>query len=174
MKHKTTHKRRKKSHKGLSGHGTRRKRSKGFLGDAMSGANLKNSVINSGLGALGGAGSTVGSKITNTLTNGNVIANILVGFGIGFVASAFGAPKIGIGYSGGATALALSGGLKDGNAEFADDDALEEGEIYQTEDGQLVRMLNDGSTEYLSEEEVQYLNDENLIYPSYGTMNAFQ
>lgn len=168
-------KRSRKRSKGLSA-GTaprRRRRSKG-LSEVISGANLKNSAINSALGAAGGAAATVGSKLTNTLTKGNVIMNILVGFTIGLGASAMGAPKLGIGYSGGATALALSGGLKDdGNAEFAEDDVLEEGEVYQTESGEFVKMLNDGSLEYLSEEEVEALS-EGEIYPQYSTMNAFQ
>lgn len=170
---KKTHRRRKSS-KGLSSNTPtrRRRRSKGFLGDAMSGANLKASAINAGLGLAGGAGATIGTKITNTLTKGNVIANMLVGAGIGFLASALGAPKMGIGYAGGAAALALSGGLKD-NAEFAEDDVLEDGEIYQTETGEFVKMLNDGSMEYLSEDEVEALNDGE-IYPAYSTMNAFQ
>ena len=170
---KKTHKRRKSS-KGLSGHSTpRRRRSKGFLGDAMSGANLKNSAINAGLGLAGGAGATIGTKITNSITKGNVIANMLVGAGIGFLASALGAPKMGIGYAGGAAALALSGGLKD-SADFADDDVLEEGEIYQTETGEYVKMLNDGSMEYLNDDEIDALNDADGMYPQYSTMNAFQ
>jgi len=170
---KRTHKRRKKSSTALSGR-PRRRRSKGFLGDAMSGANLKSSAINAGLGLAGGAGATIGTKLTNALTKGNVIANMLVGAGIGFLASALGAPKMGIGYAGGAAALALSGGLKDdGNTEFAEDDVLEEGEIYQTESGEFVKMLNDGSMEYLSEEEAEALS-EGEIYPAYSTMNAFQ
>lgn len=174
MKKKPT-KRRRKSHSGLSGHSKRRRRSKGLLGDAMSGANLKNSAINAGLGLAGGAGATIGTKLTNTLTKGNVIGNVLVGGLVGFLASALGAPKMGIGYAGGAAALALSGGLKDdGNTEFADDDVLEEGEIYQTESGELVKMLNDGSMEYLSDEEIEALNDGDVVYPQYSTMNTFQ
>lgn len=170
MKKRTKSRRRSK---GLSAGTThhRRSRRRSGLSEVMSGKNLKESAINSGLGALGGAGATVGAKITNTLTKGSIIGNILVGFGIGFLASSMGAPKIGIGYSGGATALALSGGLKD-NGEFAEDDVLEEGEIYQTESGEYVKMLSDGSLEYLSEDEVQALNDG--IYPDYSTMNAFQ
>lgn len=168
-KRKTSRRRSKGLSQGKTTH--RRRRSKG-LSEVMSGANMKNSAINSGLGALGGAGSTVGTKLTNTLTKGNVIGNILVGFAVGFLASSLGAPKIGIGYSGGATALALSGGLKD-NADFINDDELEEGEIYQTESGEYVKMLNDGSLEYLSEEEVNALS-EGEIYPEYSTMNAFQ
>lgn len=160
--------------KGLSaGAPKRRRRRSGGLSEVMSGANLKNSAINAGLGALGGAGATVGAKITNTLTKGSVIGNILVGFGVGFLASSMGAPKIGIGYAGGATALALSTGMSEGNAEFAEDDSLEEGEVYQTESGEYVKMLNDGSLEYLSEEEVEALS-EGEIYPEYSTMNAFQ
>lgn len=167
-------KRRRKSG-GLSNNSpTRRRRSKGLFDGVMSGANLKNSLVNTGLGMAGGAGATVGTKITNTLTKGNTIMNIIVGGAVGFIASAMGAPKIGIGYSGGATALALAGGgLKD-EGEFADDDALEEGEVYQTESGEFVKMLNDGSMEYLSDEEVEALNDGNVVYPDYSTMNSFQ
>jgi hypothetical protein len=139
----------------------------------MSKENLKNSAINAGLGALGGAGASVGMKLLSGITKGSMIGNILAGAGIGLIASAFGAPKIGIGFSGGATALALSGGLGD-NANFADDDALEEGEIYQTETGDYVRMLNDGEVEYLSEDEVNALSDGDVIYPDYSSMNTFQ
>ena len=170
-------KRRKRTHrkKGLSSHApAHRRRKRGLFDGVMSGANLKGSAINVGLGALGGAGASIGTKLTNTLTKGNMIANVLVGALVGFVASSLGAPKIGIGYAGGSTALALAGGLKD-NANFAEEDALEEGEIFTTEDGQLIKMLNDGQMQYLSEEEAQaYLNDENVIYPEYGTMNMMQ
>lgn len=172
MKKRKTNRRRSK---GLSA-GTQnrpRRRRKNGLSEVISGANLKNSAVNAALGAAGGAASTVGTKLTNTFTKGNVIANIVIGFVIGLGASAMGAPKMGIGYSGGATALALSGGMKDGNAEFAEEDVLEEGEIYQTESGEFVKMLNDGSLEYLSEEEVEALS-EGEIYPDYSTMNAFQ
>lgn len=172
-------KRKKRTHRkksgGLSGHSPRRRRSKGLFDGAMSGANLKNSAINAGLGALGGAGASVGMKLINGITKGNIFGNIASGFGIGFIASALGAPKLGIGFTGGTTALALAGGLKDGNTEFAEDDVLEEGEVYQTESGELVRMLNDGEMEYLSAEETEaYLNDGEQIYPTYGTMNSFQ
>lgn len=165
---------RRKKHTGVSGHHpARRRKSKGLFDGVMSGANLKNSAINTALGMAGGAGASVGTKITNTLTKGSVIGNILVGGLVGFIASAMGAPKMGIGYSGGATALALSGGLKD-NVEFADDDVLEEGEVFQTETGEYVRMLNDGQMEYLSDDEIESLNDSDQVYPKYGTMNAFQ
>lgn len=173
-------KRRKRTHRkksgGLSGHTPRRKKSKGLFDGAMSGANLKNSAVNTGLGALGGAGASVGMKLINGITKGNVFGNILSGALVGFVASAMGAPKLGIGFTGGTTALALSGGLKDdSNTEFAEDDVLEEGEIFQTESGELVRMLNDGEMEYLSEEEAQaYLSDGQEVYPGYSTMNTFQ
>jgi len=171
-------KRKKRTHRkksgGLSGHTPRRYKKKGLFDGAMSGANLKNSAINTGLGALGGAGASVGFKLIQGITKGNIFGNILAGASIGFIASAMGAPKIGIGFSGGATALALAGGLKD-NADFADDDVLDDGEVYQTESGELVRMLNDGELEYLSAEETEsYLSDDNEIYPTYGTMNAFQ
>lgn len=173
MAHKKT-KRRRKS-KGLSNNSpVRRRKSKGLFDGVMSGANLKNSLVNTGLGMAGGAGATVGTKITNLVTKGNTIGNIVVGGIVGFIASAMGAPKIGIGYSGGATALALAGaGLKD-NGDFADDDALEEGEVYQTESGEFVKMLNDGTMEYLSDEEVNALMDGDNVYPEYSTMNSFQ
>lgn len=161
--------------KGLSASPTqrRRHRRKSGLSEVISGANLKTSAINSGMGALGGAGAVIGTKFTNTLTKGSVIGNLIASFTVGLVLSAVGAPKLGIGYAGGGSALALSGGLKDdGNAEFAEDDVLEEGEIYQTESGDYVKMLSDGSLEYLSEEEVEALSESD-IYPDYSTMNAF-
>lgn len=164
---------RRKSHKGLSAGPSHRRRRSLSAGKVMSKENLKNSAINAGLGALGGAGASVGMKLLSGITKGNTIANILAGAGVGLIASAFGAPKMGIGFTGGATALALSGGLSD-NAEFADEDALEEGEIYQTESGDFVRMLNDGEMEYLSDEEIEALSEGEVIYPQYSTMNSFQ
>ena len=164
--------------KGLSSGGNspiRRRKSKGLFDGVMSGSNLKNSAINVGLGALGGAGASVGSKLINGITKGNIFANILGGAIIGFVASSMGAPKIGIGFTGGMTALSLAGGLKDDdNAAFAEDNALEAGEVYQTETGEFVKMLNDGTMEFLNDEEVMALNDGAVVYPEYGTMNAFQ
>jgi hypothetical protein len=161
---------RKKSH-GLSGHTRRRSHKRGLFDGMLSGQNLKHSAINTGLGALGGAGSSVGFKLIQGVTKGNVFGNILGGALIGFIASSLGAPKIGIGFVGGTTALALAGGLHDeGNAEFADDDSLSE--IYQTESGEFVKMLNDGSMEYLNDDEVSYLSED--VYPGYSTMNAFQ
>ena len=170
-------KRKRRTHRkksgGLSGHTRRRSHRKSGLFEGMlSGSNLKSSAINVALGALGGSGASVGMKLIQGVTKGNIFANILSGAVVGFVASSLGAPKIGIGFSGGITALALQGGLKD-NAEFADDDVLEEGEVYQTESGEYVKMLNDGSMQYLSADEAQYLM-EGEVYPSYGTMNTFQ
>ena len=164
--------------KGLSSsaHTPRRRRRRGGLSDAFSGASLKNGIIENSLGALGGAGASVGNKLITSLGVSNVFGKILVGTAVGLGASLLGAPKSGIGFSGGITALALQGGLNHyyDNAEFAEDDVLEEGEIYQDEDGNLVKMLNDGSLEYLDEDEqMQYLNDGE-IYPNYSTMNAFQ
>lgn len=170
MKRRKTAKRR--ASKGLSAPATRRKRRSG-LSEGLSMTKLKDYALNSSLGALGGAGATIGTKITNTITKGSVIGNLLASFTVGLVISAIGAPKIGIGYAGGSTALALAGGLKDDNTEIAEDEPLEEGEIYQTESGDYVKMLSDGTLEYLSEEEVNALQDGE-IYPEYSTMNSFQ
>lgn len=162
MKRKT--KKRKSHSKGLSSPAPKRRRRSG-LSEVMSGANLKNSAINTGLGMLGGAASTIGNKLIQGFKPG-IIGTILIGGGIGFIASSLGAPKLGIGYAGGSTALALNGKLSD-NGEFAEEDTLEEGEIYQTESGDYVRMLSDGEIEYLSEDEVEALNDN--VYPDYST-----
>lgn len=162
---KRTHKRR-KAHKGLSSPAPRRRRSRGFLGDALSGANMKASAINTGLGALGGAAASIGSKLLTGLNLG-LWGKIFAGAGVGFVASSLGAPKMGIGFTGGMTALALAGGLAEEETPLE-----EEPVVYQTETGEYVKMLSDGTVEYLNEDEIEALNDG--LYPNYGTMNAFQ
>lgn len=162
--------------KGLSSSAPiKRRRRRSGLSDAFSGTALKNGIIDNALGALGGAGASVGNKLISSLGITNTLGKILAGTAVGLGASLLGAPKIGIGFAGGITALSLQSGLNDDDdtAEFAEDDVLEEGEIYQDEDGNLVKMLNDGSLEYLDEDEqMQYLNDG--LYPNYSTMNSFQ
>lgn len=148
----------------------RRRRHSGMFDGMMSGKNLKESLINTGLGMAGGAGASVGYKMIQGLKFGT-IGNLLAGAGIGFIASSLGAPKMGIGFAGGIAALSLQAGLseEDSNTNF-----MEEGEIYQTESGDLVR-LNDGEVEFLSEEEIQALHEGgDEIYPGYSTMNTFQ
>lgn len=165
------HNRRRRS--GLSESGKtstrRRRRHSGMFDGMLSGSNLKTSLINTGLGMAGGAGASVGYKMIQGLKFGT-IGNMLAGAGIGFIASSLGAPKMGIGFAGGVTALALQAGL----SEDESNTNFEEGEIYQTESGDYVKMLSDGNVEYLSEEEVEALNDGNEVYPDYSTMNAFQ
>lgn len=167
MKKQQPKKRRKRS--GLSDPGTRRRRS--LSAGIMSGANLKNSAINTGLGALGGAAANVGNKLISGFKMGTV-GKIITGAAIGFIGSALGAPKVSIGFTGGMTALALNAGPIAEDGEFAENDVLEEGEIFQTEQGDYVKVLSDGKMEYLSEEEIEALNDGN--YPEYSTMNTFQ
>jgi len=164
MKKKTT-KRRRSHTRGLSSGSPRKRRRRG-LRDG--GSKLKTSAVDSLLGGAGGAGAYFVNKAISGFKVGTV-GKVLLGFGVGLGASYFGAPKIGIGFSGGSTALAMQAGLgDDSNANFADEDSLEEGEVYQTNDGDYVRMLNDGTTEYLSDEEVEALNDSYSAYPDYS------
>jgi hypothetical protein len=136
----------------------------------LSGANIKASLINTGLGMAGGAGANVAYKMLTGLKFGT-IGNLLSGAGIGTIISALGAPKMASGFAGGVTALALQSGLsEDSNANFTE--GMEEGEVYQTESGEFVKMLSDGSVQFLSEDEITALNDN--VYPDYSTMNAFQ
>lgn len=167
---KRKHHRRKRS--GLSDPGKRSHRRRRSLsaGNVLSGANIKQSLINTGLGMAGGAGANISYKMITGLKLGT-IGNLLVGAGVGVVISAMGAPKIASGFAGGTTALALQAGLsEESNANFTE--GMEEGEVYETQDGQLVKMLSDGSVQFLSEEEITALNDN--VYPDYSTMNAFQ
>lgn len=170
MKRKT-HKRRRRSGLSASGKPTRRRRRhSGMFDGMMSGKNLKESLINTGLGMAGGAGASVGYKMIQGLKFGT-IGNLLAGAGIGFIASSLGAPKMGIGFAGGIAALSLQAGLseEDSNANF-----MEPGEVYQTESGDFVRLSDSGDFEFLSEEEVEALSAGNEIYPDYSTMNPFQ
>ena len=169
-KHRT---RRRRSGLSEPGKRTHRRRRRSLSEGVMSGNNLKNSAINTGLAALGGAGASVGFKLIQGLKMG-IFGNILTGAAVGFVASALGAPKMGIGFTGGTTALALAGGMSEDNAEFADDDVLSEDEVYMSEDGEYMRVLNDGTIEPLSEDEIQALSEGEQVYPTYSTMNPFQ
>ena len=176
MKRKT-HKRR-RAHT-LSASPRRRSRRRSALHGMLSGSELKNGAVNVGMGVLGGIGANVGNKLLAGLNLGTW-GKIFAGAGIGLVASTMGAPKIGSGFAGGMTALALAGGLSEDELsedELSEDelseDELSEPGIYQTEDGNLVKMLNDGSVEYLSEDEITALNEGEKPYPNYSTMYNF-
>lgn len=161
--------RRKRSGLSASGKTTHRRR-RSLSAGKLSGANIKDSLINTGLGMAGGAGANFAYKMLSGLKF-STIGNLLSGAGIGAVISAFGAPKIASGFAGGVTALALNAGLsEDSNANFTE--GMEEGEVYETQDGQLVKMLSDGSVQFLSEDEIEALSEN--VYPDYSTMNAFQ
>ena len=166
MKRKTH--RRRRAHT-LSASPRRRARRRSALHGMLSGSELKNGAVNVGMGVLGGIGANVGNKLLAGLNLGTW-GKIFAGAGIGLVASTMGAPKLGAGFSGGMTALALSGGLSED--ELSEDELSEPG-IYQTEDGNLVKMLNDGSVEYLSEDEITALNEGEKPYPNYSTMYNF-
>lgn len=159
--------RRRKS-KGLSAAPRRRRRG---LSAGFSGQGLKNSLLDSGYGAVGGLGAHLGNKALAGFKLGTM-GKILAAAVGGFALSSFGAPKMGIGFVGGLTALTLNDTLKE-DAQFAEEDVLEEGEIYQTESGEFVKMLNDGTIEPLSEDEQAALS-EGDIYPPYSTMAPFQ
>lgn len=119
-------------------------------------------------GGAGGGGAYLADKALVGFKLGG-LGRALVAIGGGAAVAAFGAPKMGAGFSGGLMALNLKQGLgDDDNTEFADDDVLEEGEIYETQDGNYVRMLNDGTIEPLSDEEVQSLHDGVNPYPAYS------
>jgi hypothetical protein len=172
---KRTHKRR----KGLSAaaphrttHRRRTHRKRGLMDGILSKHGLIENGTNALLGAAGGVGASVAAKALASFNMG-FIGKLASGVGIGFVASAFGFPKLGIGFAGGMGAIAMeTSGLHD-DAPLMDDD-LSELPVYQTEDGQFVKMLNDGTIEPLSEQELEEAGIHDNIYPSYSTMNGFQ
>lgn len=155
---------RRRRSKGLSAGSPKRRRRRGLRDGANN--KLKVGAMDSLMGGAGGAGAYFVNKAISGFKVGT-LGKVLLGLGGGFALSYFGAPKMGIGFSGGSSALALQAGLGD-EGSFADDDVLDEGEVYLTDDGEYVRMLNDGEIEYLSDEEIEVLNDGQNPYPAYG------
>lgn len=166
-----THKR-KRTHKALSDHhrSPRRRRShkRGLFDLNVSKGALLDNAKQIGWGLAGGALANLGQKLL-VQTKLGTIGKLIAGAGVGFLGASFGFRELGVGFVGGITAQNFDlTSLKDGIEEDAE---LKDLPVYQTEQGEFVKMLNDGTLEPLSDEE---LADINKIYPEYSTMNPMQ
>lgn len=139
--------------------------------DGFSKEKIIDSFKTSSMGALGGVGASFANKATSGFKLG-FWGKSLTGLVGGVIVASFGAPRMAAGFAGGMSALATTdSGLHDDDDGMNDE--LEDNSIYETSDGSLVRMLNDGSLEPLSDDEIQALNDGGN-YPDYSTMAMFQ
>jgi hypothetical protein len=172
MTHKKAKHKPAKRRKGLSAGGhrstVRRKKRKGLFDGSLSKHNLLEHAKTVGLGALGGAGASFGNKLLAGFKMG-FWGKTAVGAGGGLVVAMFGAPRMAAGFAGGMAALATTeSGLHDDDLQ---DENLEDLPVYQTEDGNYVKMLSDGEIVPLSDDEVDALHDGDQIYPPYGTQH---
>lgn len=136
-------------------------RRKGLLADIMNPTIAMNSAKSTLAAAGGGMAAVTCNKVIFAPTTGKMmrVGTALVG---GFLASAFGMPSVGSGFTGGLFALTFQNGLMadDGmeeETEFADENVLADQPIFLDENDNPM-VLEEGEGEpyyrYLSEEEL--------------------
>lgn len=137
-------------------------RKKGFLADLINPTVAKNSAKNVMASATGGAGAIVINKMLPASTG--KLMRVGLALGIGFLASNFGMPNTGAGFTGGLLALSFQNGFLNDDAEFARTNALEDGQpIFLDDDGSPMVLDEDGDGQsgyrYLNEDEINMLQE---------------
>lgn len=145
----------------LSAPGRRRtkRRPKG-MGEMFTPTQFINGAKVVGAGAAGGAGAMIVDKSILPSDSGKLIKLGAGAIGA-FALCLFDMPNLGAGFAGGMVARAFPNGLlgEDDNANFADEDALNEPSIFLDDDGEAMMLHEDPETgavswRYLSEEEI--------------------
>jgi hypothetical protein len=96
-----------------------------------------------GLGMAGGFGAVIAHKLIIPAATGKV-PRVIAALAVGLLATKFGAPSIGSGFTGGLTALTFQNGVLADEADYADQNALSDQPIFLSEDG-TVMVLEEGS-----------------------------
>lgn len=125
MAHKKTRKRKRSHHKGLSSPAPRKRHRKrsSFLGDLLNPTMAMNSAKSTLTSALGGYGAIVVNKTILPTTWGKP-GRVISGLVAGFLLTNFGMPTLGASLTGGMTALTFKDGLLNDDANFAEQEAL--------------------------------------------------
>lgn len=136
-----------------------KRRPKG-MGDIMSPTMWMNGLKTTGAGATGGLGAMVVTKSILPSDAGK-LAKLGTGLGGSLILCMMNMPNVGAGFAGGMTAMSFPNGLlgEDDNANFADDESLNEPSIFLDDDGDAMMLHEDPDTgaiswRYLSEQEV--------------------
>jgi len=158
---------RRRTNRSLSASGSRAPRRRNRRRRGLSEAG-KTSWLDSGkktlMGGAGGLGAVVAHKLILPATAGK-IPRILTALAGGLLASKFGAPSLGVGFTGGLVALTFQNGVlaDEDNANYANENSLQDAPIYLDEDDNpmVLEEGEDGTSglRYLNDDEITALHE---------------